>query len=264
MNGSMSHSSTSHSSNKPTSEKESTNGKRSLWRRMLRWVKRVCFLVFGLLAFYFLCVLIGLIPVNNDFKPTEDGVQIILTSTAIHADIVLPIQHAETNWRECFPAEHFTGDVSSATHVAIGWGDQGFFIETPTWSDLKTSTVLQALFWSSDSCLHVSYQTYGRSEAEGVSQTELPEDAHAVKISQEQYAELVGYIENSFKLDEKDGFVPITDAAYGRNDAFYEAHGSYHLFHTCNCWAGEGLQAAGVRTGWFTPLPKTMFWYLPE
>jgi len=239
-------------------QEKSAKGKRSKWRRTLHFVKRLLVLFFGFWAFYLLCVLVGLIPVNNAFSPTPDGIEIILTSTAIHADIVLPIQHEETDWRQRFPPEHFAGDTSSATHVAIGWGDQGFFIETPTWSDLKASTVLQALFWSSDSCMHVSYQTWDRKQAE------LPEDAHSVKISQKQYTELVNYIEDSFILDEDDNFTPIIGAAYGRNDAFYEAHGSYHLFNTCNCWTGNALKATGVRTGWFTPLPKTMFWHLPE
>jgi hypothetical protein len=32
---------------------------------------------------------------------------------------------------------------------------------------------------------------------------------------------------------------------------------------TCNCWVGEAMRSAGIRTAWFTPLPKTVFLYLP-
>jgi uncharacterized protein (TIGR02117 family) len=68
---------------------------------------------------------------------------------------------------------------------------------------------------------------------------------------------------DSFRRDEDGRFQLIDGAAYGSNDAFYEAHGAYHAFNTCNCWVGRGLKAAGVRTGWFTPLPKTVSLYLP-
>jgi Protein of unknown function (DUF2459) len=57
-------------------------------------------------------------------------------------------------------------------------------------------------------------------------------------------------------------FLLIEGGAYGTDDAFYYAHGSYHAFNTCNCWVGRGLKAAGVRTGWFTPLPKTVSLYM--
>ena len=63
------------------------------------------------------------IPVNNDFEPMPDGVEIFFTSSAIHADIVMPIETA-IDWRDHFPAECFVGDVRGATHVTVGLGDR--------------------------------------------------------------------------------------------------------------------------------------------
>ena len=38
-------------------------------------------------------------------------------------------------------------------YVAIGWGDRGFYVDTPTWADLKLSTLCNALFVPSESVL---------------------------------------------------------------------------------------------------------------
>ena len=52
-----------------------------------------------------------------------------------------------------------------------------------------------------------------------------------------------------------DTFMPpqvelIPNRGYWNNDNFYEAHGNYHLFNTCNAWTNEALQTIGVKTGW--------------
>ena len=91
----------------------------------------------------------------------------------------------------------------------------------------------------------------------------IPTGARKTTISHEQYRQLVDFVLASFRRGEDGRFLLIEGAAYDSNDAFYQAHGSYHAFNTCNCWAGRGLKAAGVRTGWFTPLPKTVFLYMP-
>ena len=206
----------------------------------------------ALLLLYVIVVLIGLIPVNNDFQPADDGIEILLTSNAVHADIILPIRTDVIDWREEFPAHCFSGNVENATHVAIGWGDKGFYIDTPRWSDLRASTVAKALFWPTGSCLHVSF-----------TMRDLP-NARTVRITPEQYANLVHFIKKSMRSSERPETTLIRGAAYLWYDAFFEAKGRYHCFNTCNCWTGRAMQAAGIRTGWFTPLPKTVFLYLPE
>ncbi len=90
------------------------------------------------------------------------------------------------------------------------------------------------------------------------------EAARSVRISVAQYERLVAYINASFQQAEDGSKIHIRNAAYGSNDAFFEAHGSYHCFNTCNCWTGGAMRSSGIRTAWFTPLPKTVFLYLPE
>ncbi len=223
-------------------------------KRCLRWLKRLAWLVLSCLAFYLSIALVGLIPVNNDFQPTADGIEIWLVSNAIHTDIVLPIRTEVIDWRGRFPPGSFAVDPWRATHVAIGWGNKDFYVNTPTWADLQFSTVVKALFSPSASCMHVSLCT-----AENLAQ-----DACSVKISAAQYQRLVEFINNSFRHQADGSTTLIPHAAYGPNDAFFEAQGRYHCFNTCNCWTGRAMQATGIRTGWYTPLPGTVLLYLPN
>jgi uncharacterized protein (TIGR02117 family) len=87
----------------------------------------------------------------------------------------------------------------------------------------------------------------------------LPAASRGATISHEQYRRLVDHVRRTFRCDADGRFLFIEGGAYGPTDAFYHAHGSYNAFNTCNCWVGSGLKAAGVRTGWFTPLPKTVY-----
>jgi len=216
------------------------------------WI-RVPF-VFGmrLFALYMPILLLGLIPVNNDFTQSkaDDAVEIYLVSNAVHSDILVPVADPTMDWRELFPASDFPGPTGDAPHVAIGWGDKGFYLHTPTWAELKLSTALNALFVPSDCCVHVQF-TYA---------SYYPK-RKAVKISRDQYRQLVQYILGS--LTDRDEPAKIGGYHYGRTDAFYEAKGNYHALNTCNSWVGRGLKQIGVRTPWLAPLPGTPAMYLP-
>ena len=222
--------------------------------RIWKWSKRAFKAVVFVLALYALIVLVGLIPVNNDFQPDAEGVQIHVTSNAVHADVIVPVSNSVVDWRQEFSSDLFSGSTSSATHVAFGWGDKGFFIETPTWNDLKVSTAANALLIPSDSCMHVVF-THADSH---------DQDKHSVFISESQYRKLVGFIKASFETNASAERILISGAAYGGRDAFFESYGRYHALNTCNSWAGRALQAAGVRTPWLTPMPKSPMLYLPQ
>jgi uncharacterized protein (TIGR02117 family) len=204
-------------------------------------------------ALYLLAALVGLIPINNDFTPTADGVEVKVTSTEIHADLVLPLRNEVMDWRPLLPAGDFAGDVGRATRVAFGWGNKEFYVDTRTYADLKAGTVFRAMFWPSPTCMHV----------EMWDETDNPARARTVRVSRDQYRRLVEYVLGTFRRNERGRFLPIQGGAYGGADAFYHATGSYHALNTCNCWVGRGLKAAGVRVGWFTPLPRTVSLYLP-
>ena len=228
-------------------KKKSVSKRRRVFRHAVR-------IVLFVLLLYPAINLIGLIPVNNDFKSTPNGVEIFVISSAVHADLVMPISHEAIDWREQFPSECFVGNTDRATHVAIGWGDKGFYLETPTWADLKLSTAARALLWPSDSCMHVIL----------TDKDYLGEDARSILMSTAEYERLVDFIQSSFRVDDKGENIQIEGFAYSNNDAFFEAIGTYHCVNTCNTWAGRAMRSAGIRTPWLTHLPKMVFLYLPE
>ena len=223
-------------------------------RRALRLLlKCIRFLLYGVLG---ICLIycIGLIPVNNGFEPAAEGVQIFLVSNPVHADVIVPVMTAEHTWAEDFADAKFGYDVSDRTHIAMGWGDKGFFLRTKTWDDFKLATAANALFMPSDCCVHVAYVNPAAYS-----------DRVGVTISSQQYRSLVEYMENTLKLDEAGLPIQIPGEAYGINDAFFEAKGNYHMFNTCNSWVGRGLKTAGVKVPMWTPLPKTTTLYItPE
>ncbi|MEX0726206.1 MAG: DUF2459 domain-containing protein, partial [Planctomycetaceae bacterium] len=168
-------------------------------RRAMRFCKRVGKVIGGMLLLYVLIVFVGLIPVNNDFRPAADGVTITVTSNLVHADIIVPIETDEIDWREHFPAEFFKGDTSRATHIAFGWGDKGFYLETPRWADLKFTTAVKALLLPSESCMHVTMMT----------EKNFAPDAQSVSISHEQYRQLVAFLQSGFRVDEQNDVIAI-------------------------------------------------------
>lgn len=222
-------------------------------RRGLRVLWRAAQVGLLLLAMYGLLAALGMIPFNNNFTPATEGIEILLVSNPIHADVLVPIETDAVDWREHFPSGYFQGDTRGASHIAFGWGDRRFYTETPTWREFEWGTAGRALFWPTEACMRV---VYTREEY-------VAAHARSVTISPEQYERLVEYLRDSFQRTADGSPIRIREAAYGTQDAFFEARGSYHCFNTCNCWLGRALLACGVRTGWWTPLPRTPLFYLP-
>lgn len=223
--------------------------------RLIKWPLAI--IIFPILL-YLVAALVGAwIPDNADFVPQPNGIEVYVYSGDIHSDIILPLVNEQKDWRENFPLSSFKSDRADFTHVSIGWGSREFYLETPTWDDLELSTALSVLLLPSESVMHVEMVHLRPVISSSLMKT---------KISEEQYLQLVDFVQASFDQDGAADSnlepVPIADAGYNSRDNFYPAVGKYHLFQTCNCWAGDALRATGIKVGKFTPLPKSVFWHL--
>lgn len=188
--------------------------------------------------------------------PREEGstpdVTIYILTNGVHTDIVVPAQHSQMDWFSFIPVGNTTGKDSSAAYLALGWGDKGFYLETPTWGDLKFSTAFKAAFNLSSSAMHT---TYYRHIQEGA-------DCKKIMISHVQYERLITFIKGRFDLDEKGLPVYIdTRANYGSSDAFYEAKGSYNVFYTCNTWTNNSLKSCGQKACLWTIFDTGIFYH---
>jgi uncharacterized protein (TIGR02117 family) len=182
---------------------------------------------------------------------TSEDVSIYILTNGVHTDIVLPIKTTYTDWSKEIKFENTRSKDTTFQYVALGWGDKGFYLETPTWADLKFSTAFKAAFGLSNTAIHATFYP------------ELKENKNCVKIkiSATQYQKLIEYVKKSFKTDSQNHFICIqTDARYGQNDAFYEATGSYSLFHTCNTWTNNALKASGQKACVWTPFDTGIFY----
>ena len=198
----------------------------------------------GFLLVYILCAFVlPKIPVNSDVSAEGKTIPVYILSNGVHSDIVLPVKNHLFDWSQKVKFENTIAKDSTAQLVAFGWGDKGFYLETPTWDDLKFSTAFKAASGLSTSAIHA---TFYKSMKEN-------DQCKKLLISESEYQKLVAFIVDSFQSNT-DGFVKIeTDAVYGKNDAFYEAKGSYSLFHTCNTWTNNALKSADQKAALWTP-----------
>lgn len=182
-----------------------------------------------------------------DSKPE---VEIFILTNGVHTDIVMPVTSSQMDWAAKIPYNNTQAADSTYKYIAIGWGDKGFYLETPNWSDLKASVALKAATGLSTTAIHA---TYYKKMKEG-------DDCKSIKISKEQYQRLISFIGKSFQVDSSGNFLVIkTNANYGTNDAFYEANGSYSIIQTCNTWANSALKTSGQRCCYWTPSSSAIF-----
>jgi len=219
-------------------------------KKSLRIIKK---LVLGILSFLIVYVvsafLLSRITVNEAAENQTEDVVIYIKTNGVHTDIVVPYKNEIKDWSAQIKIEHTQAKDTTAKFVALGWGDKGFYLDTPEWSDLKASTAFNAAFALGSTAIHTTFYTV------------ITENKNCVKIaiSKENYQKLITYIEDSFQYDGNDNpmFIPAT--TYGKNDSFYEAKGKYSLFHTCNSWANEALKKANQKAAFWTVTDSGIF-----
>jgi len=188
-------------------------------------------------------------------EPVSDEITLYILTNGVHTDIVVPVRNAWMDWREVIPYTNTIAKDTLRRYLALGWGDRGFYLETPTWADLTFSTAFKATTGLGRSAIHA---TFYRRMQEG-------DDCRKLTVSHEQYARLVAYIRNTLKTDSQGHALYIdANAHYNNHDAFYEANGRYNLFYTCNTWANNALKSCGQKACWWTPFDKGIFYqYTP-
>jgi uncharacterized protein (TIGR02117 family) len=215
------------------------------------YLLKVVGIILGIVIIYvILGLLIPYIPVSVKDDGQKKDVPIYIYTNGVHTDIVMPVKNDLQDWSRKIPFANTKSKKTDYQYVGIGWGDKGFYLDTPTWADLKFSTAVKAAFWLSDSAMHC---TYYNTMKEG-------EDCKMIMISRGQYENLVKYVEDKFDRDQNGNFILIpTNAVYGDNDAFYDAKGTYSFLYTCNTWSNNALKAAGQKAALWTPTDFGIF-----
>jgi len=216
-------------------------------RRFL--VKMILALLIFLVSYVFLVFAIPYIPVNSNVKTSSDDVTIYIKTNGVHTDIVVPIKTEFKDWSEKIKFTQIKSQDATMQYIGFGWGDKGFYLNTPEWSDLKFSTAFVAAFGIGSSAMHATFYK----------QINENKSCVKIKISKEEYQKLIVFIEDNFKLDESGNPIWIDATTYGQNDSFYEAKGAYTLFYTCNTWANNGLKAINQKAALWTATDRGIF-----
>jgi uncharacterized protein (TIGR02117 family) len=184
-------------------------------------------------------------PLFSQSDAGEKSVEVLVITNPIHTDIAIPADS------ETLQAFHFLGesglpmDAPGLRWLVFGWGGRAFYLETPTWAELKLVPAVKALTIDR-SVLH--------AELAGEIDRSLP-NVKSIRVSEAEFSNLFQAILDSFDPQEPGA---IEGVGYGPNDRFFEADGSFNVLFSCNTWAAKVLRAGGVQTGWWNPLPQSL------
>lgn len=220
-------------------------------KKMLLIIIKIIGFIIGVVFLYvILGLLIPYIPVKAKKTDEPKTIELYILTNGVHTDLVVPVKTKYIDWSEKLPFENTKGKQTDFNYISFGWGDKGFYLDTPTWSQLKPSTAFKAAFWLGESAMHCTYYK----------KMKLGDDCKKMLITEQQYQNLIKFINDKFDKDLKGNYILIkTDAVYGNNDAFYDAIGSYNFTYTCNTWANNGLKAAGQKAALWTPTDFGIF-----
>ncbi|WP_214474841.1 TIGR02117 family protein [Mesorhizobium sp. dw_380] len=177
----------------------------------------------------------------------EGARRILVLKNPIHTDIAIPVDEEVRRRFHFLVKAGLPADAPDVRYIVFGWGGRAFYLETPTWSQLKAMPVLKALTLDA-SVMHV--------DVAGAIAEPHP-DVAGFDIGEERFAALLDYIAASFQQG-LNGPVVIENASYSSFDRFYEANDHFNALVGCNTWTAAALRTAGLRTGWWNPLPVSL------
>lgn len=220
--------------------------------RVLAWIAAILLgapLIYTMVAFACAALTPQLaLPASQD---TEiQGTTIYACDNGVHTDLVLPAVSDGVDWREVFQPKDFRGPIS-LSHISIGWGSKDFYVNTPTWADLRPMRAIKALLWD-ETVLHVEYR----------SQPMPGETCGVWVVGSEDYRRITAFVRSSVSGGTSAGPTAVA-AGYGPRDAFFSADGYYTIVDTCNQWTGQALRAGGAPVAPWAPFSFLVLWRLP-
>lgn len=219
---------------------------------MKRRIGKAVALILGLPLLYLAAGVAGsLIPANGDWVEPENGIQIFVRTNGVHTWLIFPKVTKVLDWRSLVNPSHIKdARYGHSDHVAFGFGNKDFYLNTPTWSDLSVQTALAAAFGRGPALMHVEH----------VHQPKADPYTRPLRVRPQEYDRLIQRVRSSFAYGPDGRLIPLMGRGYGNGDIFYASHGAYNAGRTCNEWTGETLRFAGIKTGRWTPFSQSIMW----
>lgn len=214
--------------------------------KIIRYFLKFLFGLFSLLIAY---LIIAFIASNIQYPySTNDEIKnntVYISTNGVHTDIILHKDDVTDLLRTQLDLKPTTN------YYAFGWGDKGFYLDTPQWKDLKVSTAINAAFLPSSTAMHVT--GYIKTTPKW----------YTYSISNESLDKLKKYIESSFQINDLN-IELIKGHSYGLNDRFFEASGNYSCFKSCNTWTNTALKQANIPTAIWTPFDWGVYKFIQD
>jgi uncharacterized protein (TIGR02117 family) len=215
---------------------------------MRRLIKRAVWCVAALAGILVLVIMVTARPgdpAKYSAKATSPRTEIFLVSHGYHSGIVIPRVAMAT-----LAGERGEGAlIAVATRfraypwIEFGWGEEEFYRNVPTAASLTFGLALRALLRPGNaSVLHVVGLSAPPLES-------FPQsDVVALELSEPGLESVLDKINGTFGGSSSAG-VPedLGPGLYGPS-LFFRANGSFNIFHVCNHWVADVLDAGGVPT----------------
>jgi len=224
-----------------------------------RWARRLLIGLAALAALFVAATLLTLRSGDRGLYPVaagEPAVRVFVVSHGYHAGVVLP--RAELSAVASRLGYAALIDVSERfaaySFLEVGWGDEGFYRSVPTVASLTAAMAARALFMPGNpSVLHVVGLIYPPRAA--FPAAEIVE----LNLSDKGFARLLGRLDATFARAAGVAAEDLGAGLYGPS-RFYRANGTFNIFHVCNHWLADLLDAAGVPTApVLATLPSGLF-----
>ncbi len=170
---------------------------------------------------------------------------VLLLENPIHTDIAFPVDEKMMAAFGFLSSDGLDPLPLGAEWIVVGWGGRAFYLNTPTWADLSAGPVFKALTVDAG-VMHVAL-------AGAIDPTDPA--VRAIRVTEAEQERLIDAVLASFSRDAAGEPMPIDGAGYGDFDRFYEGEGWFNVLVGCNLWTARMLRAAGLTTGFWTPLP---------
>lgn len=165
--------------------------------------------------------------------PADDGPRthvVHVVSNGWHTALVIP--RLELVSTGLLPEAN---DFPNASFLEFGWGDREYY---PA-KDATLGLALAAAVVPTAAVMHMA------ALARGPGLIYPESDLVRVALTEKGFRYLVGAIAGEFKRPKGARSKPLSRGLYPDSN-FYEAHGKFHIFNTCNTWTARMLRASGV------------------
>ena len=201
-------------------------------KKILKWI--LYFLAVPV-TYIIVSLILTTITIDKKDKSSVSDKSIFLSTNGVHLGIILSKNDIDSNLLKGI------NNLETENYISFGWGDENFYINTPTWSDLTFNNAFQAMFLKSTTLMHVTRYEQKRN------------DWVEIRINENELQKLNNYILGTFKKDEYGNKIILENKGYSAIDDFYKAKGSYSCFKTCNTWINTGFKESGLKSCYWTP-----------